>query len=152
MLPKIRREGESPPDDSPWEERRQPCYTALDGAVQEPSLTEADDLARKIVDLLTDRQAEEIVLLDIRNLTSFADYFVIATASNPRHMRALVETLDKELRSDGVSALHQEGERDSGWVLVDYNDVIVHLFSPEERNRYALEDLWEEAKQVVRIQ
>lgn len=92
------------------------------------------------------------MLLDIRKLASFADYFVIATASNSRHMRALVETLDKELRPEGVSSLHREGGSDSGWVLVDYNDVIVHLFSPEERDRYGLEELWEAAKQVVRIQ
>jgi len=101
---------------------------------------------------LADRQAEEIVLLDIRKLAAFSDYFVIATASNPRHMRALAETLDKELRTEGVSSLHREGERDSGWVLVDYNDVIVHLFSPDQRVRYGLEELWEAAKQVVRIQ
>jgi ribosome-associated protein len=92
------------------------------------------------------------VLLDIRKVASFSDYFVIATASNSRHMRALVETLDKELRSEGGGSLHREGERDSGWVLVDYGDVILHLFSPDQRARYGLEELWEAAKQVVRIQ
>jgi len=116
------------------------------------SLTEPADLARRIVDLLADRQGEEIVLLDIRQVASFADYFVIASATNPRHMRALVETLDKDLRDDGVGATHHEGELDSGWVLLDYGDVIVHLFSPEQRAYYGLEELWQAAKQVVRIQ
>jgi ribosome-associated protein len=109
-------------------------------------------MARRIVDLLADRQAEDIVLLDIRKLSSFADYFVLATADNSRHMRALVDVLEKDLRGDGVRAAHLEGERDSGWVLADYGDVIVHLFSPEEREYYGLEELWQEAKQVVRIQ
>ena len=97
-------------------------------------------------------QAEETVLLDIRRVASFADYFIIASAVNPRQMRALVETLDKELRQDGVRPRHQEGAADSGWVLLDYGAIIVHLFSPEARAYYGLEDLWREATQVVRIQ
>lgn len=115
-------------------------------------LTEAADLARRIVDVLADRQGEEIVLLDIRRVASFADYFVIATAINSRHMRALVETIGKELPREGDNRRRQEGEADSGWVLLDYGDVIVHLFSPEERAYYALEELWSAATPVVRIQ
>ena len=92
------------------------------------------------------------MLLDIRRVAAFADYFVIASAVNPRHMRALVETVAKELRQDGVRPLHQEGEFDSGWVLLDYGSVIVHLFAPELRTYYALEELWREATPVVRIQ
>ncbi len=92
------------------------------------------------------------MLLDIRRVASFADYFVIATATNPRHMRALVETVAKELPRPGKSGRRREGEADSGWVLLDYGDVIVHLFSPEERAYYALEELWSAATQVVRIQ
>ena len=122
------------------------------GAFQESPLTDPADIARRIVDALADRQAEDIVLLDIRQLTSFADYFVIASAINPRQMRALVEIVGKDLREDGVRLRHQEGEMDSGWVLLDYIDVVVHLFSPEQRERYRLEELWREATQVVRIQ
>ena len=91
------------------------------------------------------------MLLDIRRVASFADYFVIATASNPRHMRALVETLHKELPPKSGTK-NWEGDTDSGWVLLDYGDVIVHLFAPEERAYYALEELWSGATQVVRIQ
>ena len=101
---------------------------------------------------MTDRQAEEITLLDISEVASFADYFIIATATNARQMRAVVSTLTKELRGDGVRPSHQEGESDSGWVLLDYGSIIVHLFSPELRERYNLEELWREAKQVVRLQ
>lgn len=92
------------------------------------------------------------MLLDIQPLASFADYFVIATAVNARHARALVETLDKELRAEGIRSSHQEGDLNSGWVLLDYGAIIVHIFSPELRDYYALEELWEEAKAVVRIQ
>lgn len=104
------------------------------------------------MDLLADRQAEDVVLLDVRTVAFFADYFVVATAQNPRQMRALVETLAKELRAEDVSAEHTEGGADSGWVLIDYGDVIVHLFSEEQREFYALEELWREGRPVVRIQ
>jgi ribosome-associated protein len=121
-------------------------------AHEEPPLTDPADVARRIVDLLADRQAEDIVLLDVRRVASFADYFVIASAENPRQMRALVETVEKDLRADGVRSGNQEGSPDSGWVLIDYGDVIVHLFSPDLRTYYALEELWRAATQVVRIQ
>ena len=114
-------------------------------------LAEPVDVARKSVDLLADRQAEDVLLLDIRSVASFADYFVIATATNSRHMRALAETLYKELPPKTGGKRH-EGDTESGWILVDYSDVIVHLFSPEMRAHYALEDLWSEATQVVRMQ
>jgi ribosome-associated protein len=115
------------------------------------TLTEPAELARRIVDLLADRQGEDIVLLDIRRIAAFADYFVIGTATNPRHLRALVDMLAKELRRDGVRS-HQEGDEASGWVLLDFGAVVVHVFSPELRERYALEELWHEATPVVRIQ
>ena len=124
--------------------------TALDP--EDSPITEPTDVARRIVDLLADRQAEEIVLLDVRNVASFADYFVIATAINPRQTKAIVESLRRTLRDDGLRARHQEGALDSGWVLLDYGDVIVHIFSSEQRAFYALEELWQEAKRVVQIQ
>ncbi len=92
-----------------------------------------------------------MLLLDIRKIADFADFFVIATASNPRHMRALAETLYKEVPPKTGGKRH-EGDSDSGWMLLDYGDVIVHLFSPELRAHYALEELWSEATPVVRMQ
>jgi ribosome-associated protein len=93
-----------------------------------------------------------VVLLDIHLVASFADYFVIATAGSPRQLRALVDTLSKELRAEGERPLHQEGDDESGWVLLDFGAVIVHLFSPELRAYYSLEQLWSAATPVVRIQ
>ncbi len=110
------------------------------------------DLARRIVDLLADRQAEDVLLLDIRQVASFADYFVIATAINNRQMRALVELVDTELREEEIKPHHREGGINSGWILVDYGAIILHIFSPELRGYYALEELWKDAKEVVRIQ
>jgi ribosome-associated protein len=109
-------------------------------------------LARRIVDLLSDKRAEDILLLDIRGVTLFADYFVIASAETARHTQALCDALDEELAKDGVSAWGHEGEAGSGWVLLDYGDVIVHIFGPEQRSFYDLEGLWHEAVPVVRIQ
>ncbi len=110
------------------------------------------DLARRIVDLLADRQAEDVLLLDIRQVASFADYFVIATAINNRQMRALVELVDTELREEDIKPHHREGGINSGWILVDYGAIILHIFSPELRDYYALEELWQHATEVVRIQ
>jgi ribosome-associated protein len=108
--------------------------------------------ARKIVDLLADRQAEDILLLDIRGVTVFADYFVIASAPTVRQMRALSDAIDSELAKDGITPYGREGESASGWVLLDLGDVIVHIFGPEERHFYDLEGLYRQATPVVRIQ
>jgi ribosome-associated protein len=103
------------------------------------------ELARRIVDLLSERQAENITLLDISQVANFTDYFVIANAQNDRHMRALIDAFDTELAREGVKSLRTEGEPDSGWVLVDFGDVIAHLFTPEDRAFYNLEGLWQRA-------
>jgi ribosome-associated protein len=106
------------------------------------TLIEPSELSRRIVDFLSDRQAEDIVLLDIHNLATFTDYFVIATAQNARHMSALIDGIDKDLAREGLKALHREGEANSGWVLVDFGAVIVHIFTAEDRAYYDLEGLW----------
>jgi ribosome-associated protein len=113
--------------------------------------TDASETARRIVDLLADRQAEDVLLLDIRGVANFADFFVIGTGGNARHLRALVEMLQKEAPPE-TGGKHLEGAADSGWVLMDYGDVIVHLFLPDARAHYALEELWSEGTQVVRMQ
>jgi ribosome-associated protein len=91
------------------------------------------------------------VLLDISKVSSFADYFIIASAVSPRQMNALVSAFDKELAREGVKPLRREGTTESGWVLVDFGSVMVHLFAPEQRAYYALEELWREAPTVVRV-
>jgi len=109
-------------------------------------------LARSLVRALEEKKAEEILLLDVQGQCSFADYFVICSASSERMLRALkesvVETAHKEFRVSARTA----GRSDSGWMLVDLGMVIVHLLTPERREYYSLEDFWKEAKVVVHIQ
>lgn len=102
--------------------------------------------------MLDDKQAEDILLLDISEVSPFADYFVIATASSDRQSQALVDALLEGLREQKVRPLFVEGDRTSGWQLIDYGEVIVHIFSPEQRAFYRLEDLWSNARVVVRMQ
>ena len=115
-------------------------------------LLESAELAQRIADLLSDRQAEDIVLMDIGKVSSFTDYFVVATATNPRQLGALVDALQRDLRDDGLRPIRTEGAPDSGWVLIDFGDAVVHLFGPEERAYYNLEGLWAQGVSVVHIQ
>lgn len=91
-------------------------------------------------------------MLDIGQVSSFADYFVIATATSARHLSALIQTLDEDLDGRFPRPRRTEGTADSGWVLIDFGDVIVHLFAPEERAFYDLEGLWSRSARVVRFQ
>lgn len=90
-------------------------------------------------------------MLDVRPVTLLADYFVICEGSTARQIRAIVEGVRESLRERRVNPLHAEGSADAGWVLLDYSDVILHVFSPEVRRYYDLEDLWREAPVVVRM-
>jgi ribosome-associated protein len=115
-------------------------------------LLESLDLAQRLADLLSDRQAQDIVLMDISPVSTFTDVFVIATATNSRQMGAILDALDRDLRDEGIRPSRTEGTPESGWVLVDFGDAIVHLFSPEERAYYDLEGLWSKGVSVVHIQ
>jgi ribosome-associated protein len=110
------------------------------------------DLAHKIVDLAADRQAVDVVLLDIREIAAFADYFVVCSGTSERQIKAIVDTVLETLEKDGFNAAHVEGTPGSGWVLVDFGSVILHVFAPAEREYYRLERLWEKANTVVRLQ
>jgi ribosome-associated protein len=93
-----------------------------------------------------------VLLLDISQVTTFTDYFVIASAVNVRQMQALLDALDEALVRDGQGHGRSEGDIDSGWVLLDLGDIIVHLLSPEQRAYYDIERLWSKGTPVVRIQ
>ncbi len=110
------------------------------------------DLARRIVDVAADRQAVDVVLLDIRPMASFADYFVVCSGTSERQIKAIVDTVLEALERDGFNAIHVEGAPSSGWVLVDFGSVILHVFAPGERDYYRLERLWSGAQTVVRVQ
>ncbi|MDP2872203.1 MAG: ribosome silencing factor [Bacillota bacterium] len=93
-----------------------------------------------------DKKAEGVMLLDLRELTIMCDYFLICTARNTQHVKAVVEGVQERLEDAGRRARHIEGKSNARWVLMDYGDVIVHVFLPEERAFYDLERLWADAR------
>ena len=119
--------------------------------IRTPPPPEVLAVGRRIVDILTDHQAADVVLLDISPMASFADYFVIATGNSERHLVALRDSVDAALDEDGLQPIQVEGEPNTGWVLMDYGDVIVHLFDAGTRDYYKLERIWDRASTVVRM-
>ena len=115
-------------------------------------MLEPVQLARRIVEVATEKQATDILLLDVTGVASFADYFVIVSAGTSRQINALREDVVAALKGMGASLHHQEGVADSGWVLLDYGDLIVHILAPEEREYYKLERLWSQGVPLIRIQ
>lgn len=110
-------------------------------------------LARTIVDLISDKKGEKIVLSDLRALTPIADYFVIGEAGSDRQIDALVEHVRDEVKKQfGLNPVRVEGRGEDGWVLMDYSSVVVHLFDPDVRAYYDLEGLWREAPVLMRMQ
>ena len=102
--------------------------------------------------MLEERQCSDILLLDVSEVTILADYFCLCSANSERQLKALTGDLSKQLKAEVGRPLNIEGEPESGWVLVDYGDVVVHMFMPAVRKYYALEDLWKGAQTIVHIQ
>ncbi len=100
----------------------------------------------------SDKKASDIVMLDIRELSVIADYFVICTGSNPRQIQAIASAVEDQLSEAKIPSRGREGNADTGWVLLDCGDVIVHIFGPMEREYYRLERLWSGAPTVVYLQ
>ena len=121
--------------------------TAPAAAAERPAL----DLARRIVELAEDKKAADIVLLDLTGLTTVADYFVIASGGSERQLDAIAEGIVSAMRDERVHAYGREGTAASHWVLVDFGSVIVHVFTPPERDFYQLERHWAEAKTILRL-
>lgn len=114
----------------------------------------SNELARKIVEIIEEKQAAEIVLLDVSEQTSIATYFVLGTVNNERQANSIRDDLwqqlqiEEKMRPLNVHDLRQEG---GGWLLADYGDVILHLFTEETRHHYDLEGLWRDAQVVLKI-
>jgi ribosome-associated protein len=96
----------------------------------------------------SDKQASRIVVLDVREPIVITDYFVICTASSGRQIRSLLDEIERVTREMGVKPVRREGEAEAGWWLLDYFDVVVHVFAEEEREYYDLERLWRDAPAV----
>ena len=112
----------------------------------------ARDFALRIADILAETPASDTVVLDIRGLSTFSDFFVICSGENERQLRAIAERLQEELRDDGIRPRRVEGTPRSGWMVIDFNDAIVHIFDNELRDFYKMERLWAEAPRLLAIQ
>lgn len=95
-----------------------------------------------------DKQAKDIRVLDIRDLTSFADYFLICSGSNPRQIQTITDEIEQRLKKAGERAISIEGYENAEWVLMDYGDYVIHVFSEKARSYYDLERLWRDARTV----
>jgi ribosome-associated protein len=117
-------------------------------AGDEPDLTSLEQ-ARRIAGLAQERLARDVVILDMRPVCTYTDFFVICTGQNPRQTKAIWQDVRERLKRDGrVLPRSVEGERDSTWIVADYLDVVLHVFTPETRQYYRLEDLWGDVPSV----
>lgn len=110
------------------------------------------DVARRIVELAEDKKAADIVLLDLAGLTTLADYFVVCSGGSERQLDAIADGIIGGMRDEKIRPFGREGTPASHWVLVDFGIVIVHIFTPPERDFYQLEKHWSEAKTIIRVQ
>lgn len=110
------------------------------------------DLARRIVELAEDKKAADIVLLDLTGLTTVADCFVICSGGSERQLAAIADGIIEGLRAEGSRPIGREGIPASHWVLIDFGSVVVHVFTPPERDFYQLEKHWAAAKTILRVQ
>lgn len=102
--------------------------------------------------MLEDKKAEKILLLDIHEISSFTDYFIICNGTSDRMLQALAEAMREYAKKELSERVEIEGTSRDGWQVVDLGDVIVHLFSPDQRNFYKLEQLWENGKRLLTLQ
>jgi ribosome-associated protein len=113
-------------------------YRSLDG----------NELASLCARIAADGKGEDIVVLDVHSISSFTDYFVILSGRSTRHVQALAESLENELRSKRVNSKRAEGLSEGKWVLLDFDDVVVHIFYHDQRDFYDLEGLWHDAPRL----
>jgi ribosome-associated protein len=122
-------------------------------AMNESKEREIQEQARHIVDIISDVKGEDIVLMDLRDLTPIADYFIICTGNSDRQLKAIVEDILEGMEETyDMRSIRAEGKAEGGWVLIDYGSIVVHAFTEEQREYYDLESLWREGKVLLRMQ
>jgi ribosome-associated protein len=119
--------------------------------VEEPDL-DAGQFARDLVDAITDKKGSDVVLLDVQSVSVLADHFIICSGDTERQVKAIADEIVQRAQEEGFKPQHIEGSPNSGWVVLDYGTLIVHVFLPSQRDYYGLEELWSDAALVVRIQ
>ena len=106
------------------------------------------EIAKIAFNALDDKKGIDISIIDITEVSVIADYFIIAGGNNENQVQAMVDAVDEELTKAGVHSNHIEGYRNANWVLMDYNDVIVHVFNQDDRLFYDLERIWRDGKEI----
>jgi ribosome-associated protein len=101
---------------------------------------------------LENKKGEDIILIDLQDIAIFADYFVICSGSTNRMIQALVDSAIDQVKKEYRINARVEGQAEDGWMLVDYGDIILHIFSPQRRDYYRLEELWSEGKILLHVQ
>ena len=114
--------------------------------------TSFEKCARLTVDVASNRLGSDGVLLDLRDIGAFADFFVIATGETSRHLESIASDIMRSLRDKGTRIHHREGHGNAGWILLDFGGLVVQLFDDQTRARFALEKLWARATEIVRVQ
>jgi ribosome-associated protein len=110
------------------------------------------DIAHTIINSLEDKKGENILLLDIQKISSFTDYFIICTGTSNRMVDALVNAVSDSTKESYQLNGRVEGNPECGWMVVDFGSIIVHIFSPDQREFYRLEDFWKEGKTILHLQ
>ena len=111
----------------------------------------AKDFAEKIAKVLVNKKAEDVLAIDVSGKSDVADYFVIASGRSMPHTRALIEHVEEEMEKLGTSVIRREGVKEGRWAVLDYGDVVVHIFNDETRVFYYLEKLWGDGENVIKF-
>ncbi|MCL2615692.1 MAG: ribosome silencing factor [Dehalococcoidia bacterium] len=109
------------------------------------------DTARAVVEVASDKLASDVVLFDMCGSCGYADYIVLANGESTRQLEAIADDVVHALKQKDVYLLHREGTAASGWLLLDFSDVVVHIFAPDERAYYKLDNMWSTARPIMRL-
>lgn len=113
-----------------------------------PDSTDARAFVQRVAAILADKKGEDLVAIDVSEVSSLSDYVILVSGSSPPHLKAMFNDLQHTLKQEGVHAFRKSGLAESGWMVVDYVDVVIHIFLTETRHYYALEDLWPDAPRL----
>lgn len=116
--------------------------------IWEANPIETKNKAQLAAQLALERKAEDVVILDMRKSANFCDYFVIGSASSQRRATAIAELIEEQFQQQGLKLRSSEGKREGMWILLDFSDIVVHIFFNELRDYYGLDRLWQDAKRV----
>jgi len=112
-------------------------------------MDESKTLAQKIAEALSAKKGDEVIMIDIAEKSSFADYFVMASAGSERQLEALKDAVEDELEPSGIFPKRVEGRKQSGWILMDYGDVVVNILTADMRARYNIEKIWADCQFIL---